>query len=76
MIPLSEMTPTPPLMRPRRLLHNPPRRRWQQLRPRLAVLDRDLEAGRVHITRGGKRLLRHRLHLDQAGMTKEQWREL
>ncbi len=52
------------------------RRRLQHLRARLAVLDRDLEAGQVHITRGGKRLLRHRLHLDQAGMTKEQWREL
>ena len=52
------------------------RRRLQHLRARLAVLDRDLEAGQVHITRGGQRLLRHRLHLDQAGMTKEQWREL
>ena len=63
-------------MRPRRLLHNPPRRRLQHLRARLAILDRDLETGRVHITRGGKRLLRHRLHLDEAGMTREQWREL
>ena len=52
------------------------RQRLQHLRARLAVLDLDLEAGRVHITRGGKRLLRHRLHLDQAGITKEQWREL
>ncbi|MHB1626727.1 MAG: IS200/IS605 family accessory protein TnpB-related protein, partial [Candidatus Dormibacteria bacterium] len=50
------------------------RQRLQHLRSRLAVLDQDLEAGRVHITRGGKRLLRHRLHLDQAGITKEQWR--
>ncbi|MHB8555058.1 MAG: IS200/IS605 family accessory protein TnpB-related protein [Candidatus Dormibacteria bacterium] len=48
--------------------------RLQQLRSRLAVLDHDLEAGRVHITKGGRRLLRNRLHLDQAGITKEQWR--
>ncbi|MHB8556472.1 MAG: IS200/IS605 family accessory protein TnpB-related protein, partial [Candidatus Dormibacteria bacterium] len=50
------------------------RQRLQHLRASLARLDRDLEAGRVHITRGGKRLLRHRLHLEQAGITKEQWR--
>ncbi|MDA8393730.1 MAG: transposase [Candidatus Dormibacteraeota bacterium] len=52
------------------------RQRLQHLRARLAVLDRELKAGRVHITRGGKRLLRHRLHLDRAGLTKEQWRRL
>ncbi len=52
------------------------RQRLQHLRARLAVLDRDLKAGRVHITRGGKLLLRHRLHLGQAGITKEQWRGL
>ena len=52
------------------------RQRLQHLRSRLAVLDQELDAGRVHITRGGKRLLCHRLHLDQAGITKEQWRAL
>jgi hypothetical protein len=52
------------------------RQRLQHLRARLAVLDQELDAGRVHITRGGKRLLRNRLHLDQAGITKEQWRAL
>ncbi len=50
------------------------RARLQHLRARLAVLDRDVAAGRVHITRGGRRLLRHRLHLDQAGITTEEWR--
>jgi len=52
------------------------RQRLQHLRARKARLDQDLDAGRVHITRGGKRLLCHRLHLDQAGITKEQWRAL
>ncbi|MHB1575258.1 MAG: IS200/IS605 family accessory protein TnpB-related protein [Candidatus Dormibacteria bacterium] len=52
------------------------RQRLQHLRARRARLDQELDAGRVHITRGGKCLLRHRLHLDQAGITKEQWRAL
>ena len=43
------------------------RQRLQHLRARRARLDQELDAGRVHITRGGKCLLRHRLHLDQAG---------
>ncbi len=38
------------------------RARLQHLRARLANLDLDVEAGRVHITLGGKRRLRHRLH--------------
>jgi len=50
------------------------RARLQQLRTRKALLDRDLQARRVHIARGGKRPPRNRLHLDQAGTTKEQWR--
>ena len=52
------------------------RARLQHLRARRASLDRDVKAGRVHITRGGRRLLRNRLHLDEAGITKEQWRAL
>ncbi len=51
------------------------RQRLQHLQARKTRLDRDVKAGRVHITRGGKRLLRNRLHLDQAGITKEQWRK-
>jgi len=43
------------------------RARLQPLRGRKANLDREVEAGRVHITRGGKSLLRHRLHLDRRG---------
>lgn len=50
------------------------RERLQHLGASKAGLDRDVAAGRVHITRGGKCLLRHRLHLDQAGITKQEWR--
>ncbi len=45
--------------------------RLQYLRSRKARLDRNIAAGRVHISRGGKRLLPSGLHLDQAGITKE-----
>ncbi len=50
--------------------------RLQRLRARWTALDQEIEAGRVHITRGGRHLLRNRLHLDQAGITKGQWRAL
>jgi IS605 OrfB family transposase len=42
-----------------------------------AVADRvraDLEAGRVHVVRGGKGLLRTRLHLEAAGLDERAWR--
>ena len=40
------------------------RQRLQHLRARKTRLDQEIAAGRVHITKGGRRLLRNRLHLD------------
>ncbi|MCA2224597.1 transposase [Nonomuraea aurantiaca] len=58
------------------------RREWHAKKRRLHVLsDRlereraDYEAGRVHIVRGGKRLLNTRHHLQAAQLTEAQWRE-
>jgi hypothetical protein len=53
--------------------HAMKRQRLQHLRARRDRLRRDEEAGRVHVTRGGKNLLRHRLHLGQAGLTEQEW---
>ncbi|WDZ88890.1 transposase [Nocardiopsis sp. HUAS JQ3] len=57
------------------------RREWHAKSRRLAALEHrhavavaDWEAGRVHVVRGGKRLLHTRHHLDQAGLTQAQWR--
>ncbi|WP_435106465.1 IS200/IS605 family accessory protein TnpB-related protein [Nocardiopsis synnemataformans] len=57
------------------------RREWHAKSRRLATLEHrhamavaDGEAGRVHVVRGGKRLLNTRHHLDQAGLTQAQWR--
>lgn len=50
-------------------------RRLAVLRARLAVAEEALSAGRPSITVGGKRLWRHRNHLDAAGMSAQQWRE-
>jgi hypothetical protein len=49
--------------------------RLQRLERRAERLRQELEAGTVHVCRGGKQLLRTRHHLDAAGMTVEQWRE-
>jgi IS605 OrfB family transposase len=49
-------------------------RRLAVLRSRLAAAEEALTAGRPSITVGGKRLWRHRDHLDQAGMTEPEWR--
>ena len=49
-------------------------RRLAILRERLAVAQQALAAGRPSITVGGKRLWRHRAHLDEAGLTEQQWR--
>jgi len=49
-------------------------RRLAILRARLAVAQQALAAGRPSIAVGGKRLWRNRTHLDEAGMTKVQWR--
>ncbi|MEV0346037.1 IS200/IS605 family accessory protein TnpB-related protein [Nonomuraea sp. NPDC050680] len=58
------------------------RREWHTKKRRLHVLsDRlereraDFEAGRVHIVRGGKRLLNTRHHLPAAQLSQAQWRE-
>ena len=68
--------------KPRRLVfgyrsqheHAAKRQRLQHLRARRDRLRRDERAGRVHITRGGKALLRSRLHLEAAGLTEDEWR--
>jgi ribosomal protein L30/L7E len=48
--------------------------RLQRLRARLAVVTRQLAAGVVSVTRGGKRLLHKRNNLAAAGLTQQQWR--
>ncbi|WP_406430665.1 IS200/IS605 family accessory protein TnpB-related protein [Streptomyces sp. NBC_01589] len=55
---------------------------WFRKSRRLAALEdrhtaavADLQAGRVRVVRGGKRLLNTRHHLTQAQLTEEQWRE-
>ena len=47
--------------------------RLQQLTARLAEVEERIETGRVRIVRGGKGLLKKRHHLDEAGLSKEQW---
>lgn len=54
--------------------HAMKRRRLGVLQAQCARLERDLAAGTVHVTRGGKQLQKNRLHLDEAGLTEEQWR--
>ncbi len=54
--------------------HAMKRRRLGVLRAECARLAQDLAAGTVHVTRGGKKLLRSRLHLDEAGLGEEEWR--
>ncbi|MCT9144081.1 transposase [Streptomyces violarus] len=49
-------------------------RRLHVLEDRLHAARADWEAGRVHVVRGGKRLLNTRHHLEQAQLTEEQWR--
>jgi IS605 OrfB family transposase len=49
--------------------------RLQSLKARLAVVERQLEAGAVSVVRGGKALLRKRGSLARAGLTEAQWRE-
>ncbi|UXY28348.1 IS200/IS605 family accessory protein TnpB-related protein [Streptomyces sp. HUAS TT20] len=50
-------------------------RRLHVLKDRLAGLEADWAAGRVHVVRGGKHLARLRRHLDEAGLTEHAWRE-
>jgi IS605 OrfB family transposase len=48
-------------------------RRLHVLTDRLQALRADWQAGRVHVVRGGKRLLTTRHHLEAAQLTEEQW---
>jgi signal transduction histidine kinase len=50
-------------------------RRLHALRERLAALEEDWAAGRVHVVRGGKQLAHLRHHLDQAGLDEQMWRQ-
>jgi IS605 OrfB family transposase len=45
------------------------------LKGRLAAVEADWAAGRVHVVRGGKRLAHLRHHLDEAGLDERGWRE-
>jgi IS605 OrfB family transposase len=49
-------------------------RRLATLQTRLARVEADYAAGRVSVVRGGKRLLHRRHHLEDAGLTEDQWR--
>ncbi|MFJ8016299.1 IS200/IS605 family accessory protein TnpB-related protein, partial [Streptomyces sp. NPDC096339] len=49
-------------------------RRLRALEDRLATIRADLEAGRVRGTRGGRRLLGTRHHLDATQLGEEEWR--
>ncbi len=49
--------------------------RLKALRGRLARAGRRIEDGAVSVTRGGRRLMRARLNLAEAGLTEDQWRE-
>lgn len=50
-------------------------RRLQKLRTELASVEADLAAGRVNIVRGGRRLANTRHHLDDAGLTADEWQD-
>jgi len=54
--------------------HAMKRRRLTHLQHEAEQLRQDIAAGTVHITRGGKKLLRNRLHLDEAGLSEDEWR--
>jgi hypothetical protein len=49
--------------------------RLKALKARLARAGRRIEAGTVSVTRGGRRLMRARLSLEDAGLTEAGWRE-
>ena len=48
--------------------------RLKALQGRLARVEAQIVGGRVSVTRGGRRLLRKRTNLADAGLTEEQWR--
>ena len=49
--------------------------RLQHLRGELARVEADRSAVRVHVVEGGKRLAKTRHHLNDAGLTVDQWRQ-
>ena len=49
--------------------------RLKALQARLARVERRLAGGAVPVTRGGRRLMRARVHLAAAGLTEARWRE-
>ena len=49
--------------------------RLKALKGRLARVERRIEDGAVSVARGGRRLMRARLNLAEAGLTEDQWRE-
>jgi hypothetical protein len=49
--------------------------RLQHLQARLAFLERRVGQGRVSVVRGGRRLAKERHHLEDASLTKGQWRQ-
>jgi hypothetical protein len=49
--------------------------RLKALKSRLARVQRRLDSGAVSVVRGGRRLLRTRLNLEDAGLTEDQWRQ-
>jgi hypothetical protein len=49
--------------------------RLKALKGRRARVERRIEDGAVSVTRGGRRLMRARLNLAEAGLTEDQWRE-
>jgi len=50
--------------------------RLQILTARLDRVNQDIQAGKLHIVRGGKRLLKNRQHLAAADLTLSQWQGL
>ncbi|MDQ0748517.1 hypothetical protein QF034_002748 [Streptomyces africanus] len=50
-------------------------RRLHTLKARLAGVEADWAAGRVHVVRGGKHLAHLRHHLDEAGLDENGWRQ-
>jgi hypothetical protein len=49
--------------------------RLNALKSRLARVQRRLDSGAVSVVRGGRRLLRTRLNLEDAGLTEARWRQ-
>lgn len=50
-------------------------RRLHALKDRLAALEADWAAGKVHVVRGGKRLAQLRHHLEESGLDESGWRQ-